>query len=75
MEVPQGSSLCSYFKQEKMSFIFPFFSKLENFRVEQVLPGRVEADGMGEQLGKRYKMLNMVQILCTQECKLKKDTF
>jgi hypothetical protein len=43
MEMPQGNSLCSYLKQAKMSFfIFSCFSytKSENRRVEQVLPGR-----------------------------------
>jgi hypothetical protein len=45
MEIAQGNSLCShlYLKQVKMSFslyfIFLFYSaKLENKRVEQVLP-------------------------------------
>jgi hypothetical protein len=28
MEVPQGNSLCSYLKQAKMSFFFPFFCKI-----------------------------------------------
>jgi hypothetical protein len=36
MEVPQGNSLCSYLKQAKMSFFS--FIKLENRRMEQVLP-------------------------------------
>jgi hypothetical protein len=38
MEVPQGNSLWSSLKQAKMSFYFPF-TKSENTRAEQVLPG------------------------------------
>jgi hypothetical protein len=28
MEVPQGNVLCSYLKQTKLSFLFPFFCKI-----------------------------------------------
>jgi hypothetical protein len=38
MEMSQGNSLCIYLKQIKMSFFFSF-TKLENRRAEQILPG------------------------------------
>jgi hypothetical protein len=41
----QGNSLCSYLKQTKMSFFS--FTKLENKRAEQVLPGGVGTSGRG----------------------------
>jgi hypothetical protein len=42
MEVPQGNALCSYLKQAKMSFfIFFSYTKLENKRMEQALPGEL----------------------------------
>jgi hypothetical protein len=50
MEVPQGNSLCNYLKQAKMSFFS--FTKSENKRVEQVLPGRVSTCGKREEVGK-----------------------
>jgi hypothetical protein len=28
MEVPQGNSLCMYFKKAKLSFLFSFFCKI-----------------------------------------------
>jgi hypothetical protein len=37
MGKPQGNSLCSYLKQANMSFFS--FTKSENRREEQVLPG------------------------------------
>jgi hypothetical protein len=45
---------------------------LENRRVEQALLGwgeEVEISGRGEEVGKGCKRVNMVQILCTHECK------
>jgi diaminopimelate decarboxylase len=46
MEMSQGNSLHSYLKQTKMLFFS--FTKLENQRVEQVLPG-----GGGPVVGRR----------------------
>jgi hypothetical protein len=37
MEMSEGNSLYSYFNQTKLSFLF--FTKIENRRTEQVLPG------------------------------------
>jgi hypothetical protein len=39
-EMSQGNSLCNYLKQTKM-LIFFLFTKSENRRAEQVLPGAV----------------------------------
>jgi hypothetical protein len=50
MEVPQGNSLCSYLKQTKMSFFS--FTKSENRRMEQVLPGGLVSVGGGKRWGK-----------------------
>jgi hypothetical protein len=47
MEVPQGNSLRSYFKQAKMLFPSPSFAKLENRREKQVLPEGLIAVGRG----------------------------
>jgi chloramphenicol O-acetyltransferase len=44
MEVTQGNTLYSYLKQAKIPFFSSFFfayTKSENRRVEQVLPGEV----------------------------------
>jgi hypothetical protein len=54
MKMSQGNTLCSYLKQTKVSFFFPF-TKLENSRAEQVLPGvgvGVGSSGRGEEVGK-----------------------
>jgi hypothetical protein len=45
MEVLQGNSLCSYFKQAKLS-VFSF-TKSENRSAEQVLPGDLVPVGVG----------------------------
>jgi hypothetical protein len=53
MEVPEGNSLSSYLKQSKMSFFFIFsYTKSENRRAEQVLPGGIGTSGRGEEVGK-----------------------
>jgi hypothetical protein len=52
MEMSQGNSLCSYLKQTKMKFFFSF-TKSENRRVEQVLPGGIGATGRGAGGGER----------------------
>jgi hypothetical protein len=72
MEVPQRNSLCSYLKQAKLSFFS--FTKSENRRAEQVLPGEVGTSGRGEEAGKGCKKVNMMHILCTHVCKWKNDT-
>jgi hypothetical protein len=46
MEISQGNSLCSYFKQAKMSF-FSSSTKLENRRAEKVLVVGYGTKGMG----------------------------
>jgi hypothetical protein len=38
MEMSQGNSLCSYFKQTKMLYIF-FSYKIKEQQAKQVLPG------------------------------------
>jgi hypothetical protein len=49
MEMSQGNTLYSYFKQTKMSF---FFTKTENRRAEQVLSGGLVSVGGGRMWGK-----------------------
>jgi hypothetical protein len=52
MEVPQGNSLCSYFKQPKCHFFFFFFSYTKSHRrVEQVLPGWLLPEEEGRRWG------------------------
>jgi hypothetical protein len=56
-----------------------FFSltKLENRRAEQVLSvggGYFGTSGMGENVGKGFRRVNMLQILCIHVCKWKNET-
>jgi hypothetical protein len=64
------NSLCSYHKQVKLPFLFSF-RKLENRRVEQILPGLggVGTSGREEEVGKWHGRMNIMQILCTHVCK------
>jgi hypothetical protein len=56
MEVPQGNSLCSYFKQAKLSFLFFLFvAKLENRRAEQACLGVLDLLSWGSKWGKGIK--------------------
>jgi hypothetical protein len=55
-----------------MSFLFLSFAKLENRRAEKVLPRGFDISGKGVGVGKEFKGVNMVQILCPHECKWKK---
>jgi hypothetical protein len=55
MEVPQGNAQASYLTQSKISFFvffFFYYTKLENRRAEQVLPGGVGTSGRGRRWGK-----------------------
>jgi hypothetical protein len=68
MEIPQGSSLCSYLylKLNVMffCFIFSLFSptKSENRKAEQILPrGRAGTSGRVEVLGKGGRRVNTMQ--------------
>jgi hypothetical protein len=63
MEISQENSLCSYLKQTKMSFLFSF-TKLENRRAAQVLPG-VGYQQEREEVRKGCGRMNILQILCT----------
>jgi hypothetical protein len=67
MEKLQGNSLYTYLKQTKCHFLI----KSENRRAEQILSVGVGTCGMGEDMGKGYKRVNMVQILCPCVCKWK----
>jgi nickel-dependent lactate racemase len=66
----EGNSLCSYLKQTKMSF-YSSSTKSQNRMVEQVLPGGVGNRRMGDDVGKRSRMVITVHILCTHVCKWK----
>jgi hypothetical protein len=53
MEVSQGNSLCSYLKQAKMSFLFPFLYKLgEQEGKTSPAWGEVDTSGRGMRWGK-----------------------
>jgi hypothetical protein len=62
MEMSQENSLYGNFKQTKMSFFS--FSKSENMREEQILPGGVGTSGRRKKLGKRCRRVKIVQIQC-----------
>jgi hypothetical protein len=51
------------------------FTKSENRRMEQVLPGGLGTSGRVEEVGKGCGRVNIVQILCTHVCKWKNDTY
>jgi hypothetical protein len=72
VEMSQENALYSNLKPAKPSFFI--FTKLENRRVKQVLPGEVVTHERGEDIGKGCRRVNIVQILCTHECKWKNDT-
>jgi hypothetical protein len=74
MEVPQEHSLCSYLKQQNCHLFFLSFAKSEHRREEKILPEGADTSGRGEEVRKGCKRVNMVQIVCTHECKQKKDT-
>jgi hypothetical protein len=70
--MPQGNSLCSYLKQEKMSFSF-------FYKIREQEGGTDPAGGFGtnrkvEELGKECKRVKMVQILCAHVYKWKNET-
>jgi hypothetical protein len=48
---------------------FLFFTKSENRRAEQVLPGGVGTNGRREEMGKGHGRVTIMQILCTHVCK------
>jgi hypothetical protein len=54
----------------KISFIS--FTKLENRRAEMVLSGEAGTSGRGEEVGKSWERVNVMQILYTYVCKWKK---
>jgi hypothetical protein len=62
----------SYYSLYLFSF---FFYKLENKRVEQVLPrGKGGDSARGEVAGKRTRRVNTVKKMCTHGCKCKNDS-
>jgi hypothetical protein len=50
--------------KQKCNFFSFSFTKSENRRAEQVLPGVLSTSGHGEEVGKGGRRVNMVQILC-----------
>jgi hypothetical protein len=72
MEMLQENCICSYLKQTKMSF---FLFVLQNQRTGEwnrsCLGLVVGASGRGRRGGKGYRMVNIMQILCTHVCKWK----
>jgi hypothetical protein len=67
MGVPQGNSLCSCFKQTKLSIFFLlifFYTKSENRRVEQVLHGGLVSVGGG----RRWEMVKEGEYVASTVC-------
>jgi hypothetical protein len=58
MEMSQENSLDNDLKQTKMPFCF--LQKMENSRIEQVLPGRLMLVGGGKEVEKECRRVNMV---------------
>jgi hypothetical protein len=70
-DLPQDTPHVAILNKQKCHFFS--FTKSENRRAEQVLPG---GGGVGtrrrcKEVGKGCGRVNMVQILCTYVCKLK----
>jgi hypothetical protein len=72
IEMSQGNSLFSYGKQTK-TLLFSL-TKSENSSTGQVLPGVEDWCQCGGEVGKGCGWVNIVQILCTHECKWKNET-
>jgi hypothetical protein len=73
MEMSQGNSLCSCFKQAKMPF-FLSSTKSKNRRMDRILSrGLIPVRG-GKVVGKGCRRVNKVKIVCTYVCKCKNDT-
>jgi hypothetical protein len=71
MEVPQGNSMCSYFKQTKRSFFFFFsYTKSETRKIKHILYGGLVPFWRGRG-GEKVGKVNMVQILHIHVCKWK----
>jgi hypothetical protein len=51
-----------------------FFHKNREQEDSRVLSGGVVTSGREEDVGRGYRRVNMVQILCTHVCKLKNET-
>jgi hypothetical protein len=66
MEMSQGNSLCSYFKQTKI--VIFFFYKIREQEGETGPVWGVGISGQVEDVGKGHGRVNMVQILCTHVC-------
>jgi hypothetical protein len=49
------------------------FTKLENRRVERFLPGEIGNSGMGKEVQKGHRRVNIVQILCPHEYEWRND--
>jgi hypothetical protein len=69
MEMSQGHSLYSNFKQTKMSFLFSYKNRELEGRT-----GPFWYSGMGEEVRKGCGKVNMVQILHTHICTWKNET-
>jgi hypothetical protein len=58
--MPQRNQCIAMLNKQKCLF---FFTRTENGRAEQVLLG-VGTSGMGENVGRGYRKIKMVKILC-----------
>jgi hypothetical protein len=68
MEMSQGNSLYSYFKQAKKISFFFFFYKIGE---QESGTGRIWGFGTsdsGEEMRKLYRTVNMVERLCAHVC-------
>jgi hypothetical protein len=70
MEVSQGNSLCRYLKQTEVSFFF--FYKIGEQEDRRGPVSGVRTSGRREDVGKRCRRVNTVQILYTHISKWKK---
>jgi hypothetical protein len=64
---------CSHLKQTKVPFFAFYKNKEQEGRTHRSCQ-RVGASGRGKEVGRGYRRVNMVPILCTHVCKWKKES-
>jgi hypothetical protein len=74
MEMLQGTPCVTISNRQKRHFFFSLFCKIREEEDARGFAWGISYQWEGEGSGQRCRRVNMVQILCTCECKWKKDT-
>jgi hypothetical protein len=73
MEMSQGNFLCSCLKLTKLSIFFSLLQSQRTGGKNRSCMGEVGTSGRGDEVGKGYGRVNMVQVLCIHVYKWKND--